>query len=90
MNEAHDHNYTVAGKACESGDILVREAKLPVPESGDLLAILSTGAYHYSMASNYNRLTKPAVVFVQDGKDRLIVKRETYQDLIRNDLEEEY
>lgn len=90
MDEAPDHCYTVTGKACESGDILVREAKLPVPESGDLLAILCTGAYHYSMASNYNRLTKPAVVFVQDGKDRLVVKRETYQDLIRNDQEEEY
>ena len=90
MNETPDHCYTVTGKACESGDILVREAKLPVPEIGDLLAILCTGAYHYSMASNYNRLTKPAVVFVQNGQARLVVERESYQDLIRNDREEEY
>lgn len=90
MDEAHDRIYTVTGKACESGDILVREARLPAPRKGDLLAILCTGAYHYSMASNYNRLTKPAVVFVSEGRSRLVVKRETYEDLIRNDQEEEY
>lgn len=90
MNEPHDKVYTVTGKACESGDILVREAKLPVPEPGDLLAIQCTGAYHYSMASNYNRLMKPAVVFVKDGKSRVVVKRETYEDLIRNDIDEVY
>ncbi|HSL85424.1 MAG TPA: hypothetical protein VK861_00655, partial [Bacteroidales bacterium] len=65
-------------------------ARLPEPEKGDLKAVLSTGAYHYSMASNYNRLTKPAVVFVMDGRSRLAVRRETYEDLVRNDMEEEY
>lgn len=82
--------YTVTGKACESGDILVREAHLPIPEKGNLLAVLSTGAYHYSMASNYNRLRKPAVIFVRDGKSKVVVARETYEDLIRNDRMEEY
>lgn len=82
--------YTVTGKACESGDILVREAHLPIPVKGNLLAVLSTGAYHYSMASNYNRLRKPAVIFVRDGKSKVVVARETYEDLIRNDRMEEY
>lgn len=90
MEEAPEGTYTVTGKACESGDILVRDAKLPVPRRGDLLAVLCTGAYHYSMASNYNRLPKPAVVFVREGRSRLVVRRETYDDLIRNDLEEGY
>ena len=54
---------------------------------GDILAIASTGAYNYSMSSNYNRIIKPAVVFVKDGKAQLVVKRETYEDLVRNDLE---
>lgn len=79
--------YTVTGKACESGDIIIREAKLPPVFKGDLLAVLTTGAYHYTMSSNYNRLLKPAVVFVSEGTSRLVVKRETYDDLIRNDLE---
>lgn len=82
--------YTVTGKACESGDILVREAHLPIPEKGNLLAVLSTGAYHYSMASNYNRLRKPPVIFVRDGKSKVVVARETYEDLVRNDRMEEY
>lgn len=90
LDEAADHIYTVTGKACESGDIIVRDAYLPLPKRGDLLAVLSTGAYHYSMASNYNRLAKPAVVFVRDGLARVVVQRETYEDLIRNDREEGY
>lgn len=77
---------TVAGKCCESGDILIKDIELPKVESGDILAVLSTGAYNYSMSSNYNRLRKPAVVMVKSGKDRLVVKRETYEDLIRNDI----
>lgn len=79
--------YDVAGKACESGDILVKEVHLPDALTGDLLAVLSTGAYHYSMASNYNRLLKPPVVFVSKGQAKLVVKGETYEDLIRNDKE---
>jgi diaminopimelate decarboxylase len=78
--------FTISGKACESGDIIVREAKLPTPLTNDIIAIQTTGAYHYTMSSNYNRLTKPAVVFVNNGKSRVVVKRETYQDLIRNDV----
>ncbi|MCX7884579.1 MAG: diaminopimelate decarboxylase [Caloramator sp.] len=77
---------TVAGKCCESGDILIRDIKLPKVKSKDILAVLSTGAYNYSMASNYNRMRKPAVVMVSSGKDRLIVKRESYEDLIRYDI----
>lgn len=77
--------YTIAGKACESGDILIRDIPLPTPKTGDLLAVMSTGAYHYSMASNYNRLSKPAVVFVKEGIAKCVVKRESYDDLIRND-----
>ena len=90
MNEKNEDIYTVTGKACESGDILVRDLSLPHPRKGDLMAVLSTGAYHYSMSSNYNRLTRPAVVFVRDGRSRVVVKRETYEDLVRNDLEEGY
>jgi diaminopimelate decarboxylase len=77
---------TIAGKACESGDVLIRDALLPRLERGDVLAVLSTGAYNYSMAGNYNRFPRPAVVFVRDGKAELIVARESYEDLIRNDL----
>ena len=85
MHEAHNQVYTVTGKACESGDIIIRKAHLPEPKPNDLLAVMSTGAYHYSMASNYNRLTRPAVVFVKDGKAKVIVRRERYEDLIQYD-----
>lgn len=78
--------YTVAGKCCESGDVIIHSIELPVAEKNDTLAVFSTGAYNYSMASNYNRLRKPAVVFVEGGKSTLIVKRETYEDIIRNDI----
>lgn len=78
--------YTVAGKLCESGDVLIRNIKLPKATKGDILAIPSTGAYTYSMSSNYNRILKPAVVFVEDGNVELVVKKETFEDLIRNDL----
>ena len=81
-----DCTYTVAGKCCESGDILVEKAKLPKVEVGDTLCVLATGAYNYSMASNYNRIPRPAVVMVSGGQDKLIVKRETFEDLIKNDL----
>lgn len=77
---------TVAGKCCESGDILVRDAKLPKIEPGALLAVLATGAYNYSMASNYNRIPRPPIVFVRDGKASLAVRRETYEDLTACDL----
>ena len=77
---------TIAGKCCESGDILIWDLKVPQIETGDTLAILSTGAYNYSMTSNYNKIPRPAVVMVRDGKDRLIVKRESYEDMLRNEI----
>ena len=79
--------YRVAGKLCESGDILIDEARLNVPQKGDILAIENTGAYSLAMSSSYNKQLKPAVVFVEDGKARLAVKREALEDLIVNDLE---
>lgn len=87
-DEPCDTHYTVTGKACESGDIIIKDAVLPHCNAGDILAVLSTGAYHYTMSSNYNRLPRPAVVFVNDDQARIVVKRETYEDLIRNDIGE--
>ena len=77
---------TVAGKCCESGDILIWDLEVPDIESGDILAVFATGAYNYSMASNYNRNPRPAVVMISNGEDRLIVKRESYDDMIRNEI----
>nr|WP_263325850.1 diaminopimelate decarboxylase [Neobacillus sp. Marseille-Q6967] len=77
---------SIAGKCCESGDMLIWDLPLPETEEDDLLAVFCTGAYGYSMANNYNRLPRPAVVFVENGKATLVVKRETYEDLLRNDL----
>lgn len=77
---------TIAGKCCESGDLLLKDAMMPEINVGDTLAVLATGAYNYSMASNYNRIPRPAVVAVSDGKAKVIVKRETYEDLIKNDV----
>lgn len=74
---------SIAGKACESGDMLIWDLSLPETTPGDLLAVFSTGAYGYSMASNYNRLPRPAVVFVENGKDFLAIRRETYEDFLR-------
>jgi diaminopimelate decarboxylase len=77
---------TIAGKYCESGDILIQNIQLPKAESGDLLVVFSTGAYHHSMANNYNGIPRPPVVLVNHGKHGLIVKRETYKDLNHNHL----
>ncbi len=77
--------YTVAGKACESGDIIIHNILLPNAAENDMLLVKTTGAYHYSMASHYNRLTIPSVVFVSKGKDRLIVRKESFMDLISHD-----
>jgi diaminopimelate decarboxylase len=76
---------TVAGKHCESGDILIKEATLPPTKPGDILVVMGTGAYNYSMASNYNRLPRPAAVVVANQEANLVLRRETYQDLIRQD-----
>lgn len=77
---------TVAGKCCESGDILIRDIKLDNPQPGDTLAVFTTGAYNHSMASNYNRLPRPAMVLTDNGKHRLSVRRETFEDLIAREL----
>lgn len=78
---------TVAGKNCESGDILIRDILLAYPKPGDILACFSTGAYHYSMSSNYNQLPKPAVVFVEDGESKVVVRRQTFDDLVTYDVD---
>ncbi|MGM8366700.1 diaminopimelate decarboxylase [Virgibacillus sp. W0181] len=85
-NEQAENNVSIAGKACESGDMLIWDLKVPAIEPGDILAVFSTGAYGYSMANNYNRFRKPAVVFVEDGVDKLVVRRETNEDILKNDL----
>jgi diaminopimelate decarboxylase len=74
---------TVAGKHCESGDIVVRDAPLQHPEVGDVLCVLATGAYCQSMSSNYNKNVRPGVVFVRDGEWRFVIRRETYDDLMK-------
>ncbi|CDF59405.1 diaminopimelate decarboxylase [Thermobrachium celere] len=86
LNNKDEEQVTICGKCCESGDILIKDIKLPKLERGDIIAVLSTGAYNFSMASNYNRIPRPAVVMVNRGQDVLIVKRETYEDIIKNDL----
>jgi diaminopimelate decarboxylase len=77
---------TIAGKFCESGDVLIRDIELPRLKAGDLLAIPMAGAYTLAMASNYNLARRPAVVMVRDGSARLIQHRETYADLVARDL----
>jgi len=75
-----------AGKHCESGDVIVRDGRVPEDLAvGDILATPVTGAYGHSMASNYNKVPRPAVVFVRDGACRVVVRRETLDDLLRND-----
>ena len=81
-----DEVVTIAGKCCESGDLVQEHTKVADVQVGDILAVLSTGAYNYSMASNYNRIPRPAIVMVKDGKSRVIVKRESYEDIVRNDV----
>jgi len=86
MNEAIDDVITLAGKCCESGDLLGENMKIQKPEPLDIIAVYSTGAYNYSMSSNYNRILRPPVVMVKDGESRIIVKGETFEDIIRNDM----
>ena len=77
---------TIAGRCCESGDLLGENMELQEAKAGDILAVLTTGAYNYSMSSNYNRVPRPALVEVSEGKARLAVRRESYEDLIKNDI----
>lgn len=89
-NEKCTEKVSIAGKCCESGDLIAVDVALPKAESGDIMAVLSTGAYNYSMASNYNRNLIPAAVLVKDGKAEYVVKPQTYDDVIRNDAVPEY
>src|SRR5699024_10618212 len=77
---------SIAGKCCESGDMLIWDITLPNIQANDILAVFSTGAYGYSMANHYNRFPKAAVVFIENGQDKLVIKRESYKDMIQNDL----
>jgi diaminopimelate decarboxylase len=84
-NESAEEVVSIAGKCCESGDMLIWDIALPKVVSCDLLAISCTGAYGYSMANNYNRIRRPAVVFVKNGKSHVVVERESYENIIGND-----
>lgn len=84
--QTHIEHVTIAGRYCESGDILIKEIELPNPQEGDILCIYNTGAYNYSMASNYNRVQKPAMVLVNNGKSDIVVNRESLDDLISHDI----
>ncbi|MDX1920127.1 MAG: diaminopimelate decarboxylase [Candidatus Caenarcaniphilales bacterium] len=86
-NQEPDTLYTVAGRYCESGDVLIKDINLPAStESGDLLAVFGTGAYNYSMSSNYNRVPRPSMVLVHNGEAEIILQRENLEDLLRNDV----
>ncbi len=85
-DKPRDFTATIAGKCCESGDLIQEHTKIQTPEVGDTLAVLATGAYNYSMASNYNRIPRPAAVMVKDGQARIIINRETYEDLVQKDV----
>ncbi len=85
MSAPMSETVTIAGKHCESGDVLIKDAKLPKAEFGDTLVVMDTGAYNYSMSSNYNRMGRPAAVLVNDGQAHLILERETLEDLLRHD-----
>ncbi len=85
-NEIKNNIVTIAGKCCESGDLIIENIMLPNAESGDLLVTYSTGAYGYSMSSNYNKALTPAVVFVKDGNDKLVCKRQTLEELIMREI----
>ena len=87
MNEDCNFECSVVGRCCESGDIIQENVMLPSSVTrGDIIAVLTTGAYNYSMSSNYNRIAKPPVVMLSGGKDYVAVKRETLEDIIRNDI----
>ena len=85
-NEKADFECTIGGRCCESGDLLGEGVKIAKPERGDNLAVLVTGAYNFSMSSNYNRITRPPVVIIRDGNDILAVRRQTFEDLVSCDM----
>lgn len=86
MNEKCDFTADVVGRCCESGDIIQPAVKMPRPQRDDIIAVCTTGAYNYSMSSNYNRIPKPPVVMIRGGEDYVAVKKETFEDIIRNDI----
>ena len=86
MNDPYDFKCSVCGRCCESGDLIQENIMLPKAQRGDIVAVLGTGAYNFSMASNYNRLVRPGIVFVKDGEARMVVRRQTYEDLVACDL----
>lgn len=85
-DDAPDLVATISGRCCESGDLIQENVNIKRPIRGDKLAVLVTGAYNYSMSSNYNRIPRPAVVMLENGHDTLAVRRETYEDIVRNDM----
>jgi diaminopimelate decarboxylase len=85
MSAPMTETVTIAGKHCESGDILIKDALIATSVPGDILVVPATGAYNYSMSSNYNRITRPAAVLVNNGEANMIIQRESYDDLLRFD-----
>ena len=84
--EQEPKTVTVAGRFCESGDILIKDIELNNPQAGDILCVYNTGAYGYSMSSNYNCVLKPAMVLVNNSQSDIIVKRQSYEQLVQNDI----
>jgi len=82
----NEKNITIAGKCCESGDILIQDISLPKAENGDILAVLATGAYGFSMASGYNKNLRPAVIFVRNGEAKIVCKRQSYEELLTSEI----
>lgn len=85
-DQPEEYECTVAGRCCESGDRIAENIMIAEPERGDIIAVLTTGAYNYSMASNYNRVPRPAMIMISEGKSRIVVRRESYADMLRNEL----
>lgn len=85
-NEPCDYKCTVAGRCCESGDIIQEDVMMPKPRRHDTVAVLTTGAYNYAMASHYNKVPKPEVVMIKDGEDFTVIRRETYESMISNEV----
>ena len=86
MDEERDFTCDVVGRCCESGDVVQPGVQMPKPRRGDVVAVCTTGAYNFSMASNYNRIPRPPVVMLSGGKDYVAVRRESMEDLTKNDM----